>query len=58
MVPHILNLFKTVAEENGGRGGIDPNEIEWGFYAQSASEVIFRVRAYSHNLFSLVIVIT
>ena len=29
-----------------------------GFYTQSASEAIFRARAYSHNLFSPVMMIT
>ena len=33
-------------------------EFEWGFYAMSASEAIFRARAYSHNLFSPVTMIT
>ena len=33
-------------------------EFDWQFYAQSASEAIFRTRAYSHNLFSPVMMIT
>ena len=31
------------------------NDSEWGCYAQSASEAIFRARAYSHKLVSVCI---
>ena len=33
-------------------------EVEWGFYALSASKAIFRARTYNCNLFSLVMMIT
>ena len=34
----------------------DKFEFDWRFYTQSASEAIFRARAYSHNLFSPVMI--
>ena len=43
------------------RFGISPIiefKFEWRFYALSASEAIFRVRTYSHNLFSPVVMMT
>ena len=33
-------------------------EVEWGFYALSASKAIFRARTYNCNLFSPVMMIT
>ena len=33
-------------------------EFEWRFYALSASKAIFRMRTYSHNLLSPVMMIT
>ena len=33
-------------------------ELEWRFYALSASKANFRARTYSHNLFSPVMMIT
>ena len=32
-------------------------EFEWGFYAQSASEAIFRARTYNHITYSVRIMI-
>ena len=36
----------------------DEVEVEWGFYALSASKAIFRARTYNCNLFSPVMMIT